>query len=119
MEIVEIVRCKNCIHWFGDSNETKACSCEMDALLRPPGFFCAYGEERIFQLVEQEVNPFYGGVKSEVVLPETFGSESEAEKHAAELLAKRQAESGEYAAAYKYKVVPAKKAPADDSFVEL
>ena len=106
MEKVEIVRCKNCIHWFGDSNETKACSCDLDALLRPPEFFCACGEERMFPLVEQEVNPFYGGVKSEVVLPETFDSESEAEKHATELLAKRQAESGEYATSYNYKVVP-------------
>ena len=43
-DVVEIVRCGECKHWF--DNGTDLCSCDRDALLRRRDFFCADGEQR-------------------------------------------------------------------------
>lgn len=40
-DVVEVVRCRDCKHWF--DNGTDYCSCDCDALIRHKDFFCAYG----------------------------------------------------------------------------
>ena len=43
-DVVEVVRCKDCKHWF--DNGTDYGSCFQDALVRHRGFFCLLGERR-------------------------------------------------------------------------
>ena len=43
-DVVEVVRCKDCKHWF--DNGTDYGSCYQDALVRHRGFFCLLGERR-------------------------------------------------------------------------
>lgn len=43
-DVVEVVRCKDCKHWF--DNGTDYGSCDQDALVRHKCFFCFLGERR-------------------------------------------------------------------------
>ncbi|MBO7668986.1 MAG: hypothetical protein J6S60_00215 [Oscillospiraceae bacterium] len=47
LAVVEVVRCKDCKHWFRAKNVTSRGSCDTDALLRHEDFWCAAGERRV------------------------------------------------------------------------
>ena len=40
----KLVRCRDCKHWV--ANGTEFASCDLDALVRSAGFFCACGEQK-------------------------------------------------------------------------
>lgn len=46
VDAVEIVRCKDCKHWYGTHDDGMEHSCDIDAILRPGNHFCSYGEEK-------------------------------------------------------------------------
>ena len=45
VDAVPVVRCRDCKYWFGGDDDMVH-SCELDALLRPAGWYCAGGERR-------------------------------------------------------------------------
>lgn len=44
--ITDLIRCKDCKHWFNAPVNDEYNSCEEDALIRHKDFFCANGELR-------------------------------------------------------------------------
>ena len=42
--MTRLVRCRDCKHWV--ANGTEFASCDLDALVRSAGFFCACGEQK-------------------------------------------------------------------------
>lgn len=46
IDAVEVVRCKDCVHWFGECDDGQEHSCDMDALLRSANHFCAFGKRK-------------------------------------------------------------------------
>lgn len=46
--LVEVVRCRDCQHWHGKSENdaTEECDGEMGNIRTTPDFFCAYGERK-------------------------------------------------------------------------
>lgn len=45
-DAVEVVRCRDCKYWHDAPAADGFNSCEMDALIRHEGFFCANGERK-------------------------------------------------------------------------
>lgn len=41
----KLVRCKDCIWWYGNGKKNGVASCLQDALIRDRDFFCARGQE--------------------------------------------------------------------------
>ena len=44
-DVVEVVRCADCKHWYGPDDGYDH-SCDVDALLRPGWWFCPAGQRR-------------------------------------------------------------------------
>lgn len=48
IDAVSVVRCKECRHWHGESENdaTEECDGVMGSIRTTPDFFCAYGERK-------------------------------------------------------------------------
>ena len=45
-DVVEVVRCNDCKHWYDAPAMDEYNSCELDALIRHKDFYCANAERR-------------------------------------------------------------------------
>ena len=46
-DVVEVVRCRDCKHWFRIKKDCILASCDLDGLIRHEDFFCASGARMV------------------------------------------------------------------------
>lgn len=46
VDVVEVVRCKDCKHWFRIKKDCILASCDLDGIVRHEDYFCACGARK-------------------------------------------------------------------------